>query len=60
MYILMFVLPKMILIFILFSEIIFNPEIYFFYKRLYLLLLPLIFNSILYMIYHHVTAVLDY
>lgn len=59
-YIFMYVLPKIVPVVILFIEIILTHRIYFFYKSLYLLLIPVCFNAILHMLDHHAKAVLDY
>lgn len=59
-YFVMFVLPKIIPIFILLIEIILTHRIYYFYKNLYILLIPICFNALLHMIDHHAKAIIDY
>lgn len=60
LYIIFYVIPKIIPLCILLIEIILYHHINFFYISLYLLLIPLIFNAILYMIDHHATNSLDF
>ena len=54
-----FLLPKLIIVFVLFIEIIFFNQINYFYKTLILYLIPLIFKIILYIIEHHSKDSLD-
>ena len=58
-YCLFLILPRFIIVIILFIEIVFFNYIYFFYKILILLSIPLIFKLILYMIEHHAKSCLD-
>ena len=58
-YLLFLILPRIIIIIILFIEIVFFNYIYIFYKILILLSIPLIFKIILYMIEHHAKSCLD-
>lgn len=54
-----FLLPKLIIVLVLFIEIMFFNEINYFYKTLILYLIPLIFKIILYIIEHHSKDSLD-
>jgi hypothetical protein len=59
-YIIFYVLPKIIPVLILFVEINLTHNINFFYKSLYILLIPLTLNIILHMINHHAKDNIDY
>lgn len=58
-YILFLTLPRLLIAIILLTEVLFFNYIYFFYKSLMLIIIPLIFKIILYMIEHHSTQCLD-
>ena len=58
-YVIVFVLPKLVIVLTLFIDVTFFNQIHYFYNSLILYLIPLVFRIILYIINHHAKGYLD-